>query len=530
MWSVVALIAVLPLVQGNGQVSPPLEVTKPTTQLNSYPLWPQPKEFSLGSARLQINGDHFSFEQMQDVKSSLLERGLRRYEALIVGDSPFSPAPSTPLLSTCGVQVLSVLPEDQEAASLDVGNDESYSLRLTSSECLVQAQTVWGALRALETLTQLLVRQDAQGGVFCNHIPASVSDAPRFSHRGVLVDTSRHYLPMALLQRAVDSLVLAKFNVLHWHMVDAQSFPVNTPSAPKMVQGAYSPQLTYSMEDVTSLQAFAADRGVRLLLEVDVPGHTASWGKGYPEVIPANCPEKYPTNVNNQALNPVPDATYELVEQVLTDLQRATGAKYLHLGGDEVVYGCWTADPTIVKYMSDHSLSTTDLFTQFVGRTDDIALKLGATPVHWEDVFILGVKTPPQTIFNVWTNSAQMANVTGAGYRVIAAASDYWYLDHAENTWQVMYGYDPAQGLSAAQVALIIGGETSMWGEMVDRENWFQKVWPTAAAVAERLWSPQEVQDKPQALQRLLAYRCRMESRGFPSTPVQPGFCPTLFV
>ena len=458
---------------------------------------------------------------------------MRRYEALILGTSGAAvvdaAAMSTPLLSSCGIEVSSVLPEDQEAGSLDLGVDESYKLSVTSSECLLQAQTVWGALHGLETLTQLLHRE-AGGAIYCDYSPASVADFPRYTHRGVLLDTARHYLPMILLERAVDSVHMSKFNVLHWHTVDAQSFPLDTPSAPKLVQGAFAPQYTYSMEEVAALREYAADRGVRLLMELDVPGHTASWGVGYPDIIPLNCPQKYASNCNNQALNPTMQATYDVVHQALSDVQAATAAKYLHLGGDEVVYGCWTADPSIVQYMAEHGLSNTDLFALFIGKVDAMAAALGTTPIHWEDVFLLGVQTPPNTIFNVWTNSEQINNVTAAGYRVIAAPSDFWYLDHAENTWEVMYAYDPADGISDAQQRLIIGGETSMWGERVDEDNWFSKVWPTAAAVGERLWSPREVRDADSALPRLLAYRCRMGDRGMRSTPVEPGFCSTVYV
>jgi hexosaminidase len=182
--------------------------------------------------------------------------------------------------------------------------------------------------------------------------------------------------------------------------------------------------------------------------------------------------------------------------------------------------------------MADNQIASyQDLFAAFIVKADDVAGKLGVTPIHWEDVFIYGVKPPPSTIFNVWTNSEQIANVTSAGYQVIAAPSDYWYLDHDENTWQRMYSYDPASGLTQEQAALIVGGETCMWGEYVDQDNWFARVWPRAAAVGERLWSPLTNKvDTDDALSRLLVFRCRLQARGFDSTPLQPGFCATHYV
>ena len=380
----------------------------------------------------------------------------------------------------------------------------------------------------MESFSQLLVRESAN--VFCSYVPVSVQDSARFSHRGLLLDSSRHFLSVATLKTMIDTLPMSKFNVLHWHVVDAQSFPFNSATSSNISMGAYAPQFTYKMEDLTEVSNYATDRGVRIVFEIDVPGHAASWGKGYPELLSA-CQQKYDYNINNWNLNPSLDETYTVLAGILKDIVSASGAKYLHLGGDEVVYGCWANDTSIVTFMQQNDIPTyADLLSYFVLKADDIAANLGTTPIHWEDVFIAGVKTPANTIYNVWTNSTQIAAVTSAGYSVIAAPSDYWYLDHAANTWQVMYGYEPTSNLTSAQAGLIIGGETSMWGEYVDEENIQSKVWPTAAAVGERLWSPATTTDINDALARLLVFRCRMTQRKFRASPVQPGYCAVTYV
>ena len=117
-----------------------------------------------------------------------------------------------------------------------------------------------------------------------------------------------------------------------------------------------------------------------------------------------------------------------------------------------------------------------------------------------------------------------------ADFRVIAAPSDVWYLDHAANTWSVMYRYDPATGLSSSEAELVVGGEVAMWGEHIDQSNLQSVVYPRAAAVGERLWSPAEVQDEEEAHPRLEAQRCRMQQRGFRPSALDPGFCATTFV
>lgn len=167
-----------------------------------------------------------------------------------------------------------------------------------------------------------------------------------------MIDTARHYLSVGEIQRIIESLPLNKFNKLHWHIVDAQSFPLDTPSEPDMVKGAFSPKMTYSVEDLATLTQFAHRRGVEIIFEFDVPGHTASWGTGKPDLL-ASCQIKYDYNINNWALNVANEEVYTTLRGILSDIVAATGTSVIHLGGDEVVTGCWAADPTIVQFMAD---------------------------------------------------------------------------------------------------------------------------------------------------------------------------------
>ena len=125
-----------------------------------------------------------------------------------------------------------------------------------------------------------------------------------------MVDTARHFLPLDSLLTIVDTLPMNKFNTLHIHLSDAQSFPLDTPSAPEMIKGAFSPDLTYSLADLEQLKVYAQERGVRLVMEVDVPGHAYSFTAGYPQIM-ADCQKKY-TNINNYALNPILDETFSI--------------------------------------------------------------------------------------------------------------------------------------------------------------------------------------------------------------------------
>jgi hexosaminidase len=318
-------------------------------------------------------------------------------------------------------------------------------------------------------------------------------------------------------------------------MVDSQSFPFQSQSSPEIVKGAYAPSAIYTMNDVQMITQYAGERGVRMLVEIDVPGHSWSWGIGYPDIT-ASCPD-YESNVNNIALNPALDKTYEILTGVLSDVIKATNQKYIHLGGDEVVYSCWKEDASITSFMSKNNIkSYNDMMGYFVAKADNIALELKASPIHWEEVFTAGVKVPSETIFEVWTNSSMMSAVTGAGFDVIAAPSNKWYLNTRGNppevtsSWETMYSYDPAVGLTSEQSSHIIGGECALWGEYADDTNWIQIAFPRASAVSERLWSQASVNDINEVTNRLEIQICRLNQRGYKVSPLAPSYCGTSYV
>jgi hexosaminidase len=257
-----------------------------------------------------------------------------------------------------------------------------------------------------------------------------------------------------------------------------------------MVNGAYAPSLTYSVTQMKEAYDYARERGVELLVELDVPGHAAGWIKGKPSIM-ADCLVKYSYNINDYALNPTMEETYSTINNILSDIVKATGVKNLHIGGDEVVYGCWKNDSSITTWMAANNMvdDYDQLLAYFVSRADGIVNNLGARAIHWEEVFSAGCSVPEGTLFQVWTDSSKMSALTAANHNVISSPSNYWYLNHCENTWQVMYEYDPCVGLSSTQCSLVVGGETALWGEYVDEANIIQSLYPRAASVAERLWS-----------------------------------------
>ena len=170
-----------------------------------------------------------------------------------------------------------------------------------------------------------------------------------------------------------------------------------------MTKGAFTPTMIYTPEDIQALTAYAYDRGVEIIFEIDVPGHAAGWIPGKPEIM-ADCLQKY-TNINNYALDPTLDETYSTLNNILADLVKSAGAlggSRLHIGGDEVVYGCWSNDKSIVAFMQQNGYTSYDqLLNYFVQRADAIVAQLGKTAIHWEEVFTAGCSVSHDNIFQV---------------------------------------------------------------------------------------------------------------------------------
>ena len=274
-----------------------------------------------------------------------------------------------------------------------------------------------------------------------------------------------------------------------------------------------------------------------MVVEFDTPGHAASWGVGYPALTVTDCPS-YTHNINNIPLNPTLPSTYTQMQAFFKEMAGLFSDNYMHFGGDEVVYGCWGQDAAVVSFMTQHGFNYNQLLNYYFTTLWQPLPVWSKSPVVWQEVFLAHVSLPIDAIVHIWqapTGGVTVADVVATGLRGIVSPG--WYLDHLDQTWVDMYAIDPLTNCSAAsggacfnitdpaEAAVVLGGEAAMWGEQVDQTNIEGRVWPRAAAVAERLWSDASLQDPDAALSRLLAQRCRMVRRGINASPLQPGFC-----
>jgi hypothetical protein len=278
------------------------------------------------------------------------------------------------------VEVKAALPPEPDGgeANPQLNDDESYTLEVAKDEsggspsARVVAPTAWGALRGLETLAQLVHQVDLDAGCWAGDAPLfpwrtaaaasggaggrpllvipaaplAVADAPRYPWRGVLLDTANHFLPVGALEQFVDAMAAVKMNVLHWHLVDSYAFSFAAPSAPGLAEhGSWQyPSAAYQPVDVARVVAFAADRGVRVVPEFDVPGHAFSWGLDPKEKAPgltAACPRYVDGlgHVDDVPLDPTEPRVYEVLSALLGDASSAFPDGHFHWGGDELKVG-----------------------------------------------------------------------------------------------------------------------------------------------------------------------------------------------
>ncbi|KAK7793332.1 hypothetical protein R5R35_003067 [Gryllus longicercus] len=455
---------------------------------------------------------------------------------------------------------------DEPGLSLKLSTNESYELNVWTEGAVVTASvsapTAFGARHALETLSQLAACDDAEGGAPPMRVVARarVVDAPVFAHRGLLLDTARHWLPERALRRTIDAMAAAKLNVLHWHATDSHSFPLLLPRVPQLARyGAYSSAQTYSMSAVARLAAYARARGVRLLVELDAPAHAGAgweWGPAAGKGELALCVAAQPWRQSCiqppcGQLNPVNPAVYDVLFDVYRDLLDALPAdEQLHLGGDEVFIPCWNSSSEVLQWLqqNDHGRETNDFLRLW---SDFHSLQLGAlerarartcsnnvadnAPILWSSHLtnpkdIEQYVDSQRFIIQPWEtrNSHLAEDLMALGYRIILTHKDAWYLDHgfwgqtSYYRWKTAYNARmPTVGRTSNQ---LLGGETAMWGELVDEQTLDGRVWPRAAAVAERLWSdPETAADAAEP--RLLQMRERLVRRGVRAAAVTPEWC-----
>lgn len=405
-----------------------------------------------------------------------------------------------------------------------LADDESYELEITPQGARLRAAEIVGALRGLETLTQLLEPASEHGGGAGDGangeggawvLPAAeIADRPRFRWRGLLLDVSRHFEPPPVVRRTLDGMAAVKLNVFHWHLSDDQGFRVECRRYPKLTELG-SDGLFYTREEVRGVIAYAADRGIRVLPEFDLPAHCTSWLVGYPQLGSRPGPFQLERGygIFENVMDPANPAVYKFLEGFFAEMAELFPDAYLHIGGDENPAHQWTNNPAIQAFMRAHGLKDNHaLQTYFNRQLQPILVRHHKRMIGWEE--ILNPELPDTVAVEAWLGIPAVNEIAQAGHDALLAAG--YYLDLMQPAGE-HYQVDPLPAdtpLTAAQQAHVLGGEACMWGERVDPEVLDSRLWPRLAAIAERLWSPREVNDVDDMYRRLEAASLRLEDLG----------------
>ncbi|MGC1619432.1 MAG: family 20 glycosylhydrolase [Candidatus Acidiferrum sp.] len=393
----------------------------------------------------------------------------------------------------------------------ELGEDESYTLKVSATGANLGAPNPLGVLHGLQTFLQLV---DVSPDGFA--APAvTIDDKPRFPWRGLMIDSARHFTPLDVIQRNIDGLEAVKMNVFHWHLSDNQGFRVESKKFPKL-QEMGSDGFYYTQDEVRDLIAYAHDRGIRVVPEFDVPGHSTAWFVGYPELASAPGPYQIERKwgVFDPAFDPTNEKAYKFLDQLIEEMARLFPDHFFHVGGDEVNGKQWDASPKIQEFIKAHDLKNNEgLQAYFNKRLEPIVAKHGKSMVGWDEV--LDPTLPKDIVIQSWRGPDALAAAAKQGFRGIL--SNGYYLDLG---WTAArhYAVDPLSGaaanLSPDVKVRILGGESCMWSEYVNAENIDSRIWPRNAVIAERLWSPQEVTDPASMYTRLEVISDRLEWLG----------------
>lgn len=479
------------------------------------------------------------------------------------------------------LRFVDVVVEDNKA-DLQHGVNESYSLAVSEDRdsIAIKARTVWGVLHAFTTLQQLVI-SDGDAGLLIEQSVA-IQDEPLYPYRGIMMDTARNFISVPKVLEQLDGMSLSKLNVLHWHLDDAQSWPVQVDAYPEMTKDAYSPREIYSHADVRKIVKYARARGIRVIPEIDMPSHSAAgWQQVDPDMV--TCTDSWWSNdvwelhtavePNPGQLDIIYPKTYEVVRDVYNEMSALFPDHWFHVGADEIQPNCFNFSRHVTEWFAeDPSRTYHDLAQYWVDHAVPIFRNYSTERrlIMWEDITLSAEHAhdvPTDIVMQSWNNGLEyISNLTARGYDVIVSSSDFLYLDCGRGgfvtndprynvmsnpgpadvpnfnyggnggswcapykTWQRIYDYDFTLNLTAAQAQHILGATAPLWSEQVDDVTVSSQFWPRAAALAELVWSGnRDAQGKKRTTemtQRILNFREYLVANGVMATALVPKYC-----
>jgi len=407
------------------------------------------------------------------------------------------------------------------------GVDESYTLQVNSEGIMVDAATSIGAIRGLETLQQLLQKDTA--GFYIPFV--LIKDVPRFSWRGLMIDVARHFIPIDVIKRNIDAMATVKMNVLHLHLTDDEGFRIESKLFPKLHEKGSNGQY-FTQDQVKDIISYARLRGIMVVPEFDMPGHTRAWFAAYPEFasapgpyepgprfsVPANSNE--PINiaaimsVPTPTIDPTKEEVYRFLDKFFGEMANLFPSPYIHIGADENNGMAWKNNPAIVSFMNQKGIKDVhELQAYFVKRMYGIVQKHKKTMIGWEE--LNSPDLPKDVVVQKWIadggfmkSHGKPLDIAIKGNPVIISTG--FYTDH----FLPAYIHYQNPNIPATDHPNIWGGEAAQWTEIADAGNIELRIWPRTGAIAERLWSPANVNNNENMYDRLFHLSKQLDEQG----------------
>jgi len=433
----------------------------------------------------------------------------------------------------------------------DADYDEHYALSVSDKGIVIDAFTPHGFFNAATTLWQLLTPDGKTGGTV--RIPClRIEDHPRFAWRGLMLDSARHFQPPEYVKQFIDWMALHKYNVLHWHLTDDQGWRIEIKKYPKLTEvGAWrtpagNPKDAdgkpirvggyYTQEQIRDIVAYAQQRYVTIVPEIEMPGHAQAAIAAYPKlgVTGGNPGVSHDWGVHTYLYN-VENSTFVFLQNVLTETMALFPSKYIHIGGDEAAKDQWQASKRVQQRMRALGVNNeAQMQSWLIKRTETFLAKHGRKLIGWDEILEGGL--PPQATVMSWRGTKGAIDAAKQGHDVVLSPDPELYLNHlatdlAEEpagrpgavTLRSVYDFDPVpKELDAGEIKHVLGAQANLWSEyLATPTDVTRAAWPRAAALAEVLWSSASAHDWQGFLDRLAVQieRYRLLGLDYGQTP-----------
>ena len=435
----------------------------------------------------------------------------------------------------CGIAVtINAAPSDKFRNSIlllvdstTITKEEMYTLQIEKEQVIIKAKSIRGIINGMQTLLQLIPLQPTASVQF----PACmITDYPRFEYRGMHLDVVRHFFPLTYIKKYIDYLTFHKFNTFHWHLTDDQGWRLEILSYPKLnsigswrdstlighffdtpakyEQGRYGG--FYTREEIKEVIAYAAVRGINIIPEIDIPGHSRATITAYPE-LSTDAAAKWGVaatwgmyNRQNNVLTPNP-ATFTFLRTIFHEIADLFPSTYIHLGGDECSKIWWKKSESTQAFMKQNGLKDeVALQTYFIEKVSSYLKEKNKKIIGWHE--IMEGKLDTSTIVMNWSNDAKAVEAAGKGFSVIMTPGIPYYFDHYQSKdpkdslaikgytpLETVYNYDPlpASIKNKMMASKILGGQANVWTEYMGYGSKVDyMIFPRMTAVSESLWTP----------------------------------------